>query len=336
VTTFSALFVAVVAVLGIVVLPHGRSSGTPLWLPSSVGGEETVAVAPGTSAVAAGADGRTLYVGLFPEHGQGGVAVVDVSSRSVLHTVSLPSGVLDLAVDRTGSRVYATAADTNALEVIDPARGTLVRSIPVGSYPQGVALSPDGRTAYVVDYGGNAVSVVDLTAGQVVAKAATGTGPGDLAVSPDGSQVVVGNQNDDSITVIDTAVPTNPATVTVGEGAGHPAFSPDGRRLFVSLSNHGFGPFEVLELDPTSHETRSEGQLDHLVYSLTASNDHVYVGSVTPRSGPSFIDTLTSDAGSLSDEGQIAGKPQSVALSPDGRFLWIATGTSTVSARRVA
>lgn len=336
--TIGALTVTAIALVVIgVALTAGRTlGGFPSWAPDSVGDQTSVQVSGATQAVASSPDGATVYVGLFPAHGSGGIAIVDVATRTVRQVVPLPSGVLGLAVDRTGSRVYATESDTNGLAVINTGQGRLEHTIPVGAYPQGVGLSPDGRTAYVVDYSDNAVSVVDVGAARVRATAPVGTGPGELAVSPDGRQVVVGNQNDDSISVIDTAAPTAVGTVTVGEGASHVRFSPNGSRLWVSLSNHGFGPFQVLELDPSSHETRSTTDVDRLVFAMEADPTHVYAATVTPRGGPAFLDTIDADAGSVSRSDAVTGKPGSVALSPDGRLLWMTTGGPTLTVERVA
>ena len=42
------------------------------------------------------------------------------------------------------------------------------------------------------------------------------------------------------------------------------------------------------------------------------------------------------DAGSVSREDPLTGKPGSVALSPDGRLLWVSTGDPTLTVERAA
>ena len=116
-----------------------------------------------------------------------------------------------------GSRVYISASDDDAVQVLDTATDTIVNTISVGNDPWGVAVSPDGSRVYVANRLGDSVSVIDTTTDTVVATVSVGNDPRIPAVTPDGSRVYVTNRADDNLSVIDTATNTQITTLPIGD-----------------------------------------------------------------------------------------------------------------------
>lgn len=59
----------------------------------------------------------------------------------------------DLVLNADGSRLFAVDQINFRMIIVDPIAGELLASVPVGRYPFGITLSPDGREAYVANVG---------------------------------------------------------------------------------------------------------------------------------------------------------------------------------------
>jgi YVTN family beta-propeller protein len=152
------------------------------------------------SAIQQGADGKwtqtIIPVGKGPEgidlspngrevwsahSADGGVSVIDVASKKVLHTIDLGtkrSNRIHLTPD--GKLALISDLDAGDLIVLDTATRKEVKRLALGKMPEGV-LIPDSSRAFVAVNGDNHVAVVDLKTWTVVSKIATGTGPDGMA-----------------------------------------------------------------------------------------------------------------------------------------------------------
>jgi len=114
-------------------------------------------------------DGERVYVA---EEGAGSVAEVDAGAGKVLRRLPAGPYVCDVAVVPGGKRLLATNAGLASLSVIDLEAGKEVKRVGMISWPRSVAVGPKGRVAVVGnllpvgdarDAGHSAaVSVVDL------------------------------------------------------------------------------------------------------------------------------------------------------------------------------
>jgi len=152
------------------------------------------------SAIQEGADGKwtqtIIPVGKGPEgidlspdgkqvwsahSGDGGVSVIDVASKKVLHTIDVGtkrSNRIRLTPD--GKFALISDLDAGNLVVLDTATRKELKRLALGKNPEGV-LIPESSRAFVAVNGDNHVAVVDLKTWQVVSKIATGTGPDGMA-----------------------------------------------------------------------------------------------------------------------------------------------------------
>ena len=134
-----------------------------------------VAVGKGPEGIDLSADGKTIW---SAHSRDGGVSVIDVASKKVLHTI--PAGTKrSNRIKLTADGKFALISDLDAgdLVVLDTASHKEVKRLPLGRAPEGILLPPGGSIAYVAVNGDNHVAVVDLKTWQVTKKISTGNGP---------------------------------------------------------------------------------------------------------------------------------------------------------------
>jgi DNA-binding beta-propeller fold protein YncE len=116
-------------------------------------------------------DGERLYVSLW---GGSAVAVVDLATKSVLHTWPTPSHPTEMTLSPSGDTLYVACSNGNAVAAVDTELGVtreiistaLHPSAPNGSTPTSLALSRDGSVLLVANADNNNLAVFNVeTAG---------------------------------------------------------------------------------------------------------------------------------------------------------------------------
>jgi DNA-binding beta-propeller fold protein YncE len=182
-------------------------------------------------------DSQTAYLGT----NDGRVLEFDVASSSVTGSISLgvaKARANHLALNATGTLLYASSFTTGTISEINLASRTVLRLLIVGGEPQGLALSLDGTELYVADEAGaGQIDVYDLVGNvretSIPSGATSGSGgPFGLAMSPDGATVYVGvitAEGPGLIQVISTGTRAIERTITsCGELPRHIAFGYSG------------------------------------------------------------------------------------------------------------
>jgi YVTN family beta-propeller protein len=138
-----------------------------------------VAVGKGPEGIDLSPDGKTVW---SAHSRDGGVSVIDVATRKVLHTIDVGTKRSN-RIKLTPDAKFALISDLDAgdLVVLDTATRKEVRRLALGKMPEGILIPPGGSEAYVAVNGDNHVAVVDLRAWQVTKKIQTGTGPDGMA-----------------------------------------------------------------------------------------------------------------------------------------------------------
>ena len=184
----------------------------------------------GVSAYAAvtAPDSETAYLGT----NDGRVLVFDVASSQVTESIDLGvanSRANHLALNASGTLLYASSFTTGTISEIDLASRSVARLLIVGGEPQGIAPSLDGTELYVADESGKGfINLYDLVGETLESSTPSGAtaslgGPFALAMSPDGSSVYVGvisTEGPGLIHVIDTG--TRTITHTFSSCGGKP------------------------------------------------------------------------------------------------------------------
>ena len=247
-------------------------------------------------------DSTTAYIaGTWPPR----VFVVDLPSQSVTATVSLDAPDVDL-----WTHVIALSPDGNTLYAVGP------YGLPGGG--------PSGKSRLVL------VDTATLTTTQVIdldiADAVDFT---QAAVSPDGTELYVVWGEQQQVIVLDLL--NNGAEVATiefpQETLGLPAiaFSPDGTRAYVA----GYTPGGMFIVDTATHTV-----LDHVVDAAGHAFSDLHALAMAPDGSMVYIagsnhddvfalDTTTHALGTFVDLNPIQLWPQCMALSSDGRWLYV-------------
>ena len=146
----------------------------------------------------------TAYVSSPRDHE---IVVVGIGGApAVVARIAVPGAPNKLLLNRAGTRLYATADNSDIVLEIDTRTRRVLRQIRTigplqpflgatygGSNPNNLALSPDEATLYVTNGGTNSLAIVSLDQGRVIGLVPTGHYPNAVAVSADGRRLFVAN-----------------------------------------------------------------------------------------------------------------------------------------------
>lgn len=144
--------------------------------------QTVVATGKGPEGIDVSRDGKTAW----SAHSQdGGVSVIDIASKKVLHTIDAGT-TRSNRIKLTADGRFALISDLEAgdLVVLDTATRQEAKRIPLGKMPEGILIPPGSSVAYVAVNGDNHVAVIDPKTWAVTKKIQTGTGPDGMAWKP--------------------------------------------------------------------------------------------------------------------------------------------------------
>jgi DNA-binding beta-propeller fold protein YncE len=238
------------------------------------------------------------------------LVLADVASRRVVrrvHLARVPSGVVWAA---DGRSLFVAERSGGSIAEVDAA-GATRRRFELGGRPAGLAVAPRRGLLLVADSAFHAIQAVDLRDGRLVWRAPAVREPGAIAVAPDESICVAANRlplGDASepsisaaISLIDLGTPSRNVLVPLPPNSANvfgAAISPDGRWAYAT---HTLGrttlPTQQIEFGWINANAVT-------IVDLAARRRYATVLLDQPDRG-------------LAD-------PWGVAVSPDGRALWIA------------
>jgi YVTN family beta-propeller protein len=174
---------------------------------------------------------------------------IDLASRTLLATVSLPAEPYAVVVSPDGGALLVSLWGASKVLLLDPSTLAVRAEIPVGEHPSAMAQSPDGRRLFVACASTNAVWALDVAArrGEEQIKvslhpeAPHGSTPNGLGLSPDGHTLLVANADNNTVAVVDVSRPG--ASVVSGfiPTGWYPTaarFTRDGKQILI-LSGKG-------------------------------------------------------------------------------------------------
>lgn len=144
---------------------------------------------------------RRLYVSLWA---QSCVAVVDLKSREVVGRWATEEHPNEMALTKSGRRLFVANANRNTVTVIDTSSGHAAETLDAslspaslpGSTPNSLALSPDDQKLFVANACNNNVAVFDVSRtghSRALGFIPVGWYPTSVRVTPDGRHLLVAN-----------------------------------------------------------------------------------------------------------------------------------------------
>jgi YVTN family beta-propeller protein len=192
-----------------------------------------------------------------------------------------------------------------------------VDSVPVPGRAYGVAISRSGRTYVTLLDASSVVQDAVLPVDGFTAPIPVGILPPHVVFNPAGDRAYTANQGGNSLSVISVASGAEIATVPLGNPGFNLITSADGRTVFVSVSTG-----QVYRVDVASNAIIDSIILGPAVngFARNPKRDVIYISS---RDGQnvSEVDVATDAVLRTFTTG---GRPQRLAVSPDGKELLVA------------
>jgi PQQ-dependent catabolism-associated beta-propeller protein len=212
--------------------------------------------------------------------------------------------------------------------------GTTLRveaTIPVGGRARGIRVAPDGRSVLVALSGdvpqtahpNDGIAVVDLATRRVVRRYKAGTDPEQFAITPNGRRIFAANEDAGTASSIDPSTGLVRATLVVGTEPEGVTASPDGRWVYVT----GETSNTISVIDVDRERVVSTFLVDARPRDVAFTRDGT-LAYVTSEVGGSVakVDVRRHRVLARAAVGTGEEKPVGVAVSPDGRRLYVATG----------
>jgi YVTN family beta-propeller protein len=266
--------------------------------------------------------------------------IVNAPGFTVEAEIAVQRGaVTGIAVSPDGTRLTVTHHGDDSVSLIDTRNGEVAQTVVDIDEPFAVAVSDRGGRAYVSTASAayDSILAFDLEGNRVVAAHPVAHSVTDLAVSPDGSRVYASRTaaTGADVAILDTKTGTED-NIGIAAAAGITAdcvrVSPDGRRLYVAAN----GPFaaEVVVIDTHTNRVTNSVEIGSPIRDIALSADGAtaYVGSCGPDFGAvlDVIDVRTNTVANTYKIGEIAGRVTQLALSRDGRRVYL-VGDSSVT-----
>ena len=287
-----------------------------------------------TESISASQSDLSVEYAYVPNKETNVVSVINITTNSVIATLTVGNIPNGIAINQDGSKVYVTNTGddeapgrrfsiiyTDTYEVMPKLVGE-----GYGYKPLGVAITPD-ETLYIASYLTEKVYAINQTALKTT-PIPVGIKPLGVAITLDGKWVYVANQGSNSVSVINTATNNVTATVPVGSEPYEVALDPHGKRVYVT--NEVSNSVSVINT-ATNNVTATVPVGSHPTgVAVTPDGKKVYVANHNSYKGTvSVINTTTYKVTTIDVQGvNLCG----VAVTHDGSFVYVtATGSKNTS-----
>lgn len=249
-------------------------------------------------------DGQRLIAvtGGYNDHG---LAVIDIANQKLLQHLPMSEAWNGLAFSQDGKRIFVTTGDHGKIQTFDYSDGQVTAGREIEPDPKahntflaGLAVHPKSGKVYVCDLGNNEVWVLDGQSLALEKKIEVGEQPHSCVVGADPRYLYVSDWGSRAVSIIDTTDDHHVRDLTVGIRPNDMALAPDGR-LFIACS--GDNTVHVI----TTKRLEAAPQAADSSRRLWDGTREVISTSLYPQS----------------PEGST---PDAVAVSPDGKTLFVA------------
>ena len=317
-----AAVVSLVAILGsqptpreqVGPLPGGGFRLNSGWVLDPVGKQVPLDTLPMSTALSP--DGKYLLV-LNGGYRPPSITVIDAASSAVTGRVPVADAWLGLTFTPRGDRVYVGGGSkasvfefTFANGKLTPARTFVVPSADKVSGHEmigDVALSPDGRMLYAADLYHDSVAVLNPQSGMVIDRIKTGRRPYRILFHPNGKSFFVTSWADGTLGQYDASSGSQLARVPLG---AHP----------TDILWRNGAPTDA---DPGAAPYTAR------LFVAAANTNSVYSVAVNSANDLSVVERINI---SMTPRQPLGMTPSALALSPDGKRLFVACSDGNVAA----
>lgn len=249
--------------------------------------------------------------------------VLDPATYKVKRSVEVPGKVRHLQVSSPGGNVLVPSETANTLFQV-PLDGGKVLSTKVPEHPHD-ATAGDG---YVVSGDEFAGSITFIKGDQVVKTLSDLKQPGSVLADGKGHVVAV-DVGDYTVTTYDTKTLTRIKRLPAGGGPTHGVLTGNGK---VAVSDTRGGHLIVYSVDPLKEEQSID--LPASPYGLTSDPENNTVWVTLTKTNKLVGYDLSGDKARKIAEYDTVQQPDTVAVAPDSKTLWV-TGTAEGVIQRI-
>jgi len=241
--------------------------------------------------------------------------------RTPVWTLALIFVTFSICLAKT-NYAYVANFSGSTVSVINTANNTVVKTVTVGGSPFDVAVDQAGKAAYVTNFGSGTVSVISTSTNAVTATITVGTSPDGIVIAPNGKTAYVANQGSNSVSVINTGTKKVTATVSVQSQPSEMALTPNGAFLYVV----NFGSNTVSVISTLTNKVVATVNVGGTPVAVAISPDGT-TAYVTNYASNTVSVIRTGDNSVVNTINIPAGEPYGDAVSPDGHWLYMASGS---------
>ncbi|MBI3850365.1 MAG: bifunctional YncE family protein/alkaline phosphatase family protein [Verrucomicrobia bacterium] len=234
-----------------------------------------------------------------------GLTLIDLEGKRVAQFVPLPVAWNGLAFSKDGKRIFVSGGDSGSIHAFKYADGKATTNMTVkpspdavGTFLGSIAVHPSTGKLYVCNQGNHEIWVVNPDTLALEMTIPVGQYPHSCAMGADKRYLYVSNWGSRSLSIIDTEKNRRERDITVGLRPNDMTLAPDGR-LFVACAG-----------DNTVH----------VIMTKALENP----GLPASPARPLWAGTREIISTSLYPQSPEGSTPSAVAVSPDGKTLFIA------------
>jgi YVTN family beta-propeller protein len=225
-----------------------------------------------------------------------------------------PVGIFGLGILLVSSACGSSTKPTPS----DPGKVAIASALSLSGRPHGVATVGDRFCVSQIDANGVACGTITESGASLGASVAVGLAPAHVALSPDGRTAYTADQYGNTMSVVNVQDGRVVATVPLLDGGFNLLVDPTGTRIYVTTAN---GTLNVI--DAASRQVIAKVPVGAAAngLALNAYRGLLYVSSISTNR----ITEVSTATNAVLRSWEVGGKPQRIALSPDGTLIYIAS-----------
>jgi YVTN family beta-propeller protein len=225
----------------------------------------------------------------------------------------MPAGLCSL-----GFLLVSSACRESTAPTPTPSQPAIASTLTLAGRPHGVVSVGDRFCVSQIDADKIACGAVSEVGASLGTSIAVGRTPAQVVLSPDGGTAFTADQSGRTVSVVDVQEGRTFATVPLSDGANDLLIDPSGTRIYVTTVG---GALDVIDVASRQVIATVAIGASANALALDATLRLLYVSSIATAT-ITIVSTATNE---VVQKYGVGGKPQRIVLSPDRKFLYIAS-----------